>query len=382
MRIRRNKPRKSRRAVVRRDCWLGFIGIKLLGLSWLWYWNLSAILTKDSTNDETSTALQRLETDNGCQSFGCPRTPSDYDNRHEEANVQFNDETTIATMTRKSNRQRPPVNQDAAVVYAPFVTRQTTHKHDFFVGVFDGHGTQGHDVAQYAAKAVPERLAEKFNEDSSLRDNDSIVEALKETFVEVDAEAPPSALLGGCTATVTLRREKTLFIANTGDSRTIVVSVSDQSQDVIYTTRKDKPHLPDELERITRLGGKVHIPPQNPMLSRVVIYSEAAHDQIGLAMSRSIGDWEWGVQGVTAEPIVHILPINDDNMTSAFIVAASDGLWDVRQPQFVAKHFADSFYRHSKTPLETCEFMIDKASPAREDSYRDDITLVAMKIVY
>lgn len=115
------------------------------------------------------------------------------------------------------------------------------------------------------------------------------------------------------------------------------------------------------------------------MLSRVVLYSEAAHDQIGLAMSRSIGDWEWGERGVTAEPLVDVLNI-DDNLTNSFLVAASDGLWDMRRPEFVAKHFADSFYRHGKSPLAICEDMIVKASPEKDATYRDDITLIGVKI--
>jgi serine/threonine protein phosphatase PrpC len=236
-------------------------------------------------------------------------------------------------------------------------------------------------VAHYAAIAVPERLAEKLNNETTLQSDDWIVEKLKETFVEVDAEAPPrAALLGGSTASVTLRRGNRLFIANTGDSRTIVVSVSGDDEEVVYTSRKDKPHLADEHERITKSGGKVHVPPQNPMLSRVVVYSEAAHDLIGLAMSRSIGDWEWGVVGVTAEPLVHVLSVDNLTTDNAFVLAASDGLWDARRPQFVAKHFANSFYRHGKSPLAACHDMIQKASPVNENVYRDDITLAVIKI--
>jgi len=327
--------------------------------------------------------LHIQENDDDCPSYGCPVTPPEM--KTVNANVLVKNVPTsygnknMASMTRKSNREHPPVNQDAAVVIAPYTTSQTTDGDDFLLGIFDGHGTQGHDVAQYAAKAVPERLAEKFNAYSTLQSDEWIVQALNETFVEVDAEAPPSALLGGCTASVTLRRGNSLFIANTGDSRTIVVSVLGETEEVTYMTRKDKPHLPDEHERITKLGGQVHIPPKNPMLSRVVVYSDAAHDQIGLAMSRSIGDWEWGAVGVTPEPLVDVLNVN--NLTNAFVLAASDGLWDMRQPPFVAKHFADCFYRKGQSPLATVYAMIQKASPVNEKFYRDDITITAMKIM-
>lgn len=379
MRRTRKKPRSRQQ----RDCWLCLVAVKLLFLSWLWYWNLSILSSEQSLNNGIPISIHIQENrDDDCPPYGCPVTPPEMTSVKPSVLIKkvatsYGNET-MATMTRESNRQHPPVNQDAAVVFAPFTTLQTTHDHDFLLTLTDGHGTQGHFVAQYASKAVPERLAEKFNEHATLQTDEWIVKALKDTFVEVDAEAPPSALLGGCTASVTLQRGNRLFIANTGDSRTIVVSTSDDTEEVSYMTRKDKPHLPDEHERITKLGGKVHIPPQNPMLSRVIVYSDAAHDQIGLAMSRSIGDWEWGAVGVTAEPLVDVL--NVDNLTNAFVLAASDGLWDVRRPQFVAKHFADSFYRHGKSPLATCQDMIQKASPVKENVYRDDITIIAMKI--
>lgn len=378
MKIRRAQRKPKWRPQQIRDCSLGFCVLKLLFLSWLWYWT-TLVSFKEEPKQNILLGYDENKKDD-CYSFGCPITPNEMShvNASQLLVASPHASTTMATMTRKSNRPHPPVNQDAAVMFAPFSTRQTTQANDFFVGIFDGHGSQGHDVAHYAAIAVPERLAEKLNDETTRQSDTWIVEKLKETFVEVDAESPPSALLGGCTASVTLRRGNRLFIANTGDSRTIVVSVSGDAEEVVYTSRKDKPHLADEHERITKLGGKVHIPPQNPMLSRVVVYSEAAHDLIGLAMSRSIGDWEWGIVGVTAEPLVNVLSV--DNLTNAFVLAASDGLWDGRRPQFVAKHFANSFYHHGKSPLATCHDMIQKASPANENVYRDDITLAAMKI--
>lgn len=373
-RVRADKKTSWRRRQIR-DCWLCFVAVLLLALAWLWYSNFSAlsIIEKHDFGDTFSVA-------NGCFSYGCPISPSAFElSDGKDRRIRGNNTTIVAAMTRKSNRQHPPVNQDAAVAFAPFITKQTPSQKDFFIGIFDGHGTKGHDIARYATQAVPERLAEKLNTHAIQQTDDWVVNALKETFVEVDAEAPPSALLGGCTASVTLRRGNKLFAANAGDSQTIIVSsFTNETEQVVYATRKDKPHLPDELERIRRLGGQVHIPPEHPMLSRVIVHSEAANDVIGLAMSRSIGDWEWGAVGVTPEPIVDV--INVDDLSSAFVVAASDGLWDVRRHQFVAKHFANSFYRNGMPPLEACRDMIQKASPVRENVYRDDITIIALKL--
>lgn len=134
---------------------------------------------------------------------------------------------------------------------------------------------------------------------------------MNETFIEVNDEAPPqNALRGGSTASVTLRIGNKLYIANAGDSQTMLIRTTSSNKpreqkqkqqqvqdeaEILYRTRKDKAHLPEELARIENLGGKVHIPPKFPGGSRVIVYSTAARppETIGLAMSRSIGDWEW-----------------------------------------------------------------------------------------
>eukprot|EP00521_Asterionellopsis_glacialis_P005763 CAMPEP_0195268586 /NCGR_PEP_ID=MMETSP0706-20130129/13271_1 /TAXON_ID=33640 /ORGANISM="Asterionellopsis glacialis, Strain CCMP134" /LENGTH=192 /DNA_ID=CAMNT_0040323551 /DNA_START=133 /DNA_END=711 /DNA_ORIENTATION=- len=191
-------------------------------------------------------------------------------------------------------------------------------------------------------------------------------------------------------------------------------------------TRLDKAHLPDEQSRIEELGGTIHIPPQNPQGSRVIVYStadKATHgEQIGLAMSRSIGDWEWKAVGVIAEPLVDVIhlpppsssswvlsPVEEDkdedhnNTTTLesssssvqheqlFILAASDGLWDTRpRPLFWAKQVSDYFGKsrsNSSTGTTTTlaaaaasRKIIDQASSPNPKFYRDDITFMAIQV--
>jgi len=75
------------------------------------------------------------------------------------------------------------------------------------------------------------------------------------------------------------------------------------SIEIPYITRQDKPNLSDEKSRIEQAGGHVFVPlpPKDPMKSSRVITKK---ENVGLAMSRSIGDSEWSPLGVTAEPIV------------------------------------------------------------------------------
>ena len=138
-------------------------------------------------------------------------------------------------------------------------------------------------------------------------------------------------------------------------------------------------------------GGKIHIPPQNPNLSRVVVYSEEFKDTIGLAMSRSLGDLEWTKIGVIPDPIVDVInlkeyqPLFDDPATSLFVVTASDGMWDLRLKQWVEKQYAEIFLpqhdQRKKNPLVKLSEIIQIASPQKEEFYRDDITAIVIQVV-
>jgi serine/threonine protein phosphatase PrpC len=333
-----------------------------------------------------------------CPLYGCPIYPPEIDDvmdelfkteQGEDFKLPFGTKT-MATLTKRSNRRNPPFNQDSLVYIDPFQTLWTQSFDSFFLaGTFDGHGDEGHLVAQVVARDLPNRLAQKLNnlfQTEHQLEDEAVIQTLKDTFIEVDIHLPPSAMKGGCTASVTLRIGSKLYVANAGDSRTIVVSAGTNDMSaahtnttIVYMNRLDKAHLPDELKRIQDLGGKVHIPPHNPEFSRVVVYSTVGREHIGLAMSRSLGDWEWKVVGVTAEPIVDVIDLK--NISNPFLLTASDGLWDMRRPMFFAECFAASFYQqHEKHPLATCFDVIKAVTPKDESFYRDDISILAVQL--
>jgi serine/threonine protein phosphatase PrpC len=244
----------------------------------------------------------------------------------------------------------------------------------FLLAILDGHGLDGHIVAEYVSKELPRLLASKLNNLPSGQQNEEwIKQQLIDTFIGVDKEAPPNALRGGCTASVTLRIGSKLYFANAGDSRSLLVAVPREAKFI---------DLPDERARIEGLGGTIHIPPSDPNGSRVVVYSASAipPEPIGLAMSRSIGDWEWKEVGVTAEPIVDVvdlLSMPKDHMT--YILAATDGLFDLRRDIFYAKQFAQSFLKNGDDMpplLKNCVDTINFVSPQNKLWYRDDITII------
>jgi serine/threonine protein phosphatase PrpC len=328
-----------------------------------------------------------------CPDFGCPIYPAemnDYLNElfsemfvHKNRTESFSFGTkNMAALTQMGKSHI--FNQDRALVISPYRTKQTKDDDtSFLMGIFDGHGREGHYVASYAARELPERLAAKLNalDDDADVSDEQIIQMLIDTFVEVDIYAPPNAMRGGSTASVTLRRGSKLYVANAGDSQTVVVTVqkkNDQLEtEIAYMSRKDKPTLPDEKARIEGLGGNIWVNKKTGD-ARVNVYSVAAREGIGLAMSRAIGDWEWKPIGVTAEPLVNVVDLKDHN--NAFIITASDGLWDVRRREFYANQFSESFYGGAEEPLFKLWDVIKKVTPQNKDWYRDDITAIVMKL--
>ena len=401
-------------------------GMRILGggLAWFLFMNANLALhlfrhTHDNTHTRDALPVTFLErmwnaAVSGCPSYGCLIYPEEYQGETVERALRFANSTnfafassTFATMTRTSNRKVPPFNQDAAVAIMPYRTGQTPYQSDFFIGIFDGHGADGHLTAQHFRQDIPERLASRLDhvntpDGDSLQPKSWMTEQLWRTFVEADDEAPPKIKLrGGCTASVVVRQDDVLYFANTGDSRTVLVSVNATEFQIVeqgpapgvtelYSTRPDKANIPEEQSRIENAGGKIHIPPQNPNLSRVIVKSKEFRDTIGLAMSRSLGDSEWTEIGVIPDPLVDVIDLNSyqdiaqDPATSIFVIAASDGLWDLRLKQWHEKQFAESFLprgdKRKKHPLTKMKEIIDVASPKKEDLYRDDITAIVIQV--
>ena len=101
---------------------------------------------------------------------------------------------------------------------------------------------------------------------------------------------------------ILLQLNTELYIANAGDSRTLVATYcpSTRSTSLIYASREDKPHLPEERERVERMGGRVRLPQPagSGGTSRLMYVDRKSGREYGLAMSRSIGDWDAGKVGL------------------------------------------------------------------------------------
>ena len=129
-------------------------------------------------------------------------------------------------------------------------------------GVFDGHG--GYRASQYCREVLLQYI---------LADKDFLndpVQAMRTSFFKTDAEFSAQAKVkmfsDGTTAVVALVHNRTVYCANAGDSRCILVKSStgknpssDPDAPVSFKEMSfdHKPDRPDEEARIKGLGGKV-----------------------------------------------------------------------------------------------------------------------------
>jgi serine/threonine protein phosphatase PrpC len=145
-------------------------------------------------------------------------------------------------------------------------------------------------------------------------------EALRRAFLKTDEEflkiANKEGLGDGSTAITALVRGRTLWVANAGDARAILVSGST----AIAMSEDHKPNRESERRRITQAGG-------------TVVFMGCWRVNGVLATSRGFGDRELK-KVVSAEPEIRhrTLTEGDD-----YLVLASDGIWDVLSNQIVAE---------------------------------------------
>ncbi|OQR88114.1 protein phosphatase 2C [Achlya hypogyna] len=199
-----------------------------------------------------------------------------------------------------------------------------------FYGVFDGHGGDG--ASEYCA----EMLCANVTQDPMYTQYPK--EALTKGFLRTDEDYTQLANRrnrdDGTTAVTVLAQGNTLYVANVGDSRAILVK---KDGEAVALSTDHKPNRPDERERVTNMGG------------HVIFWGVWRVEGI-LAVSRAIGD-RMLKPYVIAEPEI---TQHERTADDAFLVLASDGVWDVLSNAEVARLVlqADSIHLAAKTVME------------------------------
>lgn len=365
---------------------------------------------------------------------------------------------TLTLIGYKGGPMNEQINQDRSIIISPYKITPESEQEDLsspslsnqfrnlnrtMLGVFDGHAPLGELVSEYTATTLPTLLATKLYHKAKEMDTvatttakkqqqeriikkeiDITKEVIEETFVELDRTAPAETS-GGCTATMVLQQGEYIYIANAGDSRSFVITYrpSTNRSTVVAISREDKPNLSDEKERVEKMGGQVYIPVRGT--SRVVYHDPTTGAPTGLAMSRSIGDWEAGKLGVIPNPLIQVLHIdtivqqqiyndtlvsqqlgksfaefdpngdvvtksssnghhnhNDNNIDDVYIfaVCATDGMMDYLSADDIGHVLGHSLYAEDGAhPVAATEHLVFSAANmwhhSKNGRYRDDIAI-------
>ncbi|CAG9316729.1 unnamed protein product [Blepharisma stoltei] len=287
--------------------------------------------------------------------------------------------------------------------------------------LFDGHGREGLKVVEFCNKFMKEYFKNNASDFKAHPKEalDSIIEECDHALSQPSSKVDP--LISGTTAVVMYIDETGLYVASVGDSRAILATVPKKNEEVQQPPRVDKnnlykrfvepsrilnplaltvdqkPNHQEELERIQKAGGKVQqlTDDRGNKVGPFRVWKKNG-TLPGLAMSRSIGDGIGKECGVIATPIFHsfqLFPGKDQ-----FIVAGSDGVWDVMENIEVA-NFVDKFRgRSTKTVRKETIYPISPENSsiahllAEESRYRwygicededvmiDDISVIVIEI--
>ncbi|GKV31990.1 hypothetical protein SLEP1_g40636 [Rubroshorea leprosula] len=236
-----------------------------------------------------------------------------------------------------SKRGHKGVNQDCAIVWEEFGCQADM----LFCGIFDGHGQWGHYVAKKVRESMPSSLLCNWQETLASLDPDIDLESDKKnqrfniwkhsymkTCAAVDQELEQyrkiDSFYSGTTALTVVRQGELIYVANVGDSRAVLATISDDGNLVaVQLTIDFKPNLPQEAERIAQCQGRVFCQHDEPGVHRVWLPNQ---ESPGLAMSRAFGDYCIKPYGLISVPEVTQRHITSRDQ---FVVLATDGVWDV-----------------------------------------------------
>ncbi|KAK1150300.1 Protein phosphatase 2C 2 [Aspergillus melleus] len=238
-------------------------------------------------------------------------------------------------------------------LYAKFTTPKDTpsepDKRLAFFGVYDGHG--GDKVALFAGENLHKIVAKQ----DAFAEGD-IEQALKDGFLATDRailEDPKyEEEVSGCTAAVSVISKHKIWVANAGDSRS-VLGVKGRAKPLSFD---HKPQNEGEKARISAAGGFVDFGRVNG----------------NLALSRAIGDFEFKKsaelspeqQIVTAYPDVTVHELSDDD---EFLVIACDGIWDCQTSQSVVE-FVRRGIAAKQDLYRICENMMDNCLASNSET--------------
>lgn len=286
-------------------------------------------------------------------------------------------------------------NQDRYLI-SPNVAGE---KSSILLGVFDGHGQDGHECADFVRKQCIPTLTKMMKKPEYQY---NFTKAYIATWVTIDAEMHEhddfNDFQSGSTSICAVFRGKEMYVSNIGDSRAIIGERNGKRILAQPLSIDQTPYRADERERVKACGATImtqammlgdedYTPgwddkigaedldgsgePPRIYDSRKNQWGETEYlDRPGTAFTRSIGDSSASHLGVSAEAeLLHKQITEKDQM----IALASDGVWE-----FLTNQSVCDTIMHFDDPIEACRQVISQAYGLwlQFEVRTDDITLI------
>ena len=278
------------------------------------------------------------------------------------------------------------INQDTF-----FIEKKVNGVENFNIfGVLDGHGENGHFASKFVKSYIINQIKSHpliKNEKDPQKIYSKIIsdgyQMLANIYLDADVKIQHQGFdcsRSGTTCIIIIQLLEHIICANTGDSRAIIVFDQDSNlfKSKIYPLSYDcKPELPNEKKRIEESGGVVekayYSDDEDGEFSGPWRVWAKGEDFPGLAMSRSIGDFDAKKVGVIPNPQIVEYKIDK---ASKYFVMASDGIWEFISNEECMK-IANQFYLRDDC-LGMCRELSKLATELWDinDIIRDDITII------
>ena len=271
------------------------------------------------------------------------------------------------------------VNQDSYFIFKNFVQGFE----NIYMGVCDGHGYYGHEVSGFIKENLPMNLNHALRRKKLNLLKDDLSSTIKECFIQENQSLLSNhqidSDLSGTTCISVIYTPQKLIIANIGDSRCVLGKYDKKLEKFVSEnlSRDHKPTIPEEAERILKVGGRIHPmrDEDGEFIGPLRVYMKDK-EMPGLAMTRSFGDYFGSTAGTISEPEVteHVFKEEDK-----FIIIASDGLYEFIESEEVVK-FVGQYYKNNDI-VGCCEFLYKESCRRwldEEEDTIDDITIIVV----
>ncbi|KAH8057505.1 protein serine/threonine phosphatase [Aureococcus anophagefferens] len=281
-----------------------------------------------------------------------------------------------AVSTHGQNHGKYKVNQDRCLARTLQERRDPEGATSCLFLCADGHGKDGHYVADYVVKRVLDEMGKACAAPDSgvLKAWDSCYDIADKNLNDFD-ELGLDRQSSGTTCVGAMLVGDDLWVASTGDAKIVLGQVSEKcALQAVQVTVEHKITDATEIQRIEEAGGVVE-PAPGYACDR--IWFDESFSGPGLQPTRTLGDHAAKKIGVIATPDVSHVKLT---ASDKFIILASDGVWEYVSNRQAVRFVEASLRLNVNEPLRAemaAKYLVNIATKYwinEGGGYQDDIS--------